>query len=257
MNALCPPPNPVCVNTGLRIVVQVFTVSGTYMPSPGLVSLVVETIGGGAGGGAITNPSATFLVTGGGGGSGGYSRKTLPAALVAGGVVVTVGAGGVSALETPGGATTFGALCVAHGGAAANANNTETQFGLPGQGAAAGVGDVAFPGSGGDAGIVQVLAAPVAMSLSGGMGGVIFGGNQSNDYGVGIGPGANALPNTGAGGQGATANQTASSPGVVTSGGDGGSGLCIVTEYCWSDGSASASCAPGARVSWPGGWDCC
>ena len=37
------------VATGLKVVQQVFTASGSYIPSPGLTSLVVELIGGGGG----------------------------------------------------------------------------------------------------------------------------------------------------------------------------------------------------------------
>jgi hypothetical protein len=270
MNAFCPPPPSCNPLSGPQTVVQVFTASGTYTPSPGLVTAVVECIGGGGSGGSVgPPPQAGMALAGGGGGSGGYSRKTLPVALVLGGVVVTVGAGGtgaISGVDTPGQPTTFGALCVANGGGAGDNNNAGTPgtSGLPpgwgdgGKGAPVGIGDVTFPGACGFAGILEFNAGTSPQALPGGMGGQIRGGTQTQN----ISPGsaiANVpgLPNTGAGGMGSVQNDLATTT-PVWSGSDGGSGLCIVTEYCWSTASG-APCPPGgARVSgwWNPGQEC-
>ena len=99
---------------GTRIVLTAFRASGPYQPSPGLVTAVVECWGGGGGGGSVTWLAATIGEGGGGGGSGGYSKKTLAAALVLGGVAVTVA--GQAAPGANGTVTSFGAFCVANGG---------------------------------------------------------------------------------------------------------------------------------------------
>lgn len=115
----------VCVNANARIVTQVFTASGVYTPSTGMTSALVECIGGGGGGGNVGNANPSWILTAGGGGSGGYSKRTVSAALVRGGVVVTVGAGGAG--NNPGQPTSFGALCVANGGGIGGANDAGAQ----------------------------------------------------------------------------------------------------------------------------------
>jgi hypothetical protein len=241
---------------GTQVLIQTFTTSGTYQPSPGLVTAVVECIGGGAPGWAVSNPSATYILTGGGGGSGGYSRKACAGSLVLGGVVVTIGAGGLSSNEGNGAATSFGALCVANGGLGGTANDSTTQWGEGGPGASAGVGDVTFPGASGFSGVVQVLAAPMTLTVAGGMGGQLFGGSYAGAHTVGNTPGSNGLPNTGAGGSGAISNQTLTGAPIIL-GGNGGSGLCIVTEYCLATTGSGGSGCVNVPACPPGqwGWD--
>jgi hypothetical protein len=257
---------------GLRIVVQTFRVSAPYTPSPGLISCVVETFGGGGGGGGITGydtASNQWITAGGGGGSGGYSRIALAAALVLGGANVTIASGGAQGTPTVsggnGGATSFGALCVANGGYGGGTFTPNGPYGFPGQGAAPGIGDVAFPGVPGGAGQVTAFATETTFDFSGGTGGAIFGGSVATITGAGgFNDGANGMPNTGAGGTGACGNQVGP-PAVTQGGGMGGSGLCVVTEYCWADGADSdCGCGPGsgqARIAapcppgWQGGWN--
>jgi hypothetical protein len=239
--------------SGMQVLVQKFVASGPYMPSPGLVSVQVECWGGGGGGGDVIWESVTLAQGGGGGGSGGYSRKTLPAALVAGGVVITIGAGG--AAQTAGGVTSFGALCTANGGAGGAGTGAGSQGGTE---AAPGIGDIAFAGSPGMNGPVETFASLTTLSTSGGMGGALIGGNRIVAVGAGAAaPGAYGWPNQGGGGGGGAINQMATNPGVQL-GGIGGSGLCIVTEYCWADvvPGEDCGCAPGgARIA--GGFDEC
>jgi hypothetical protein len=243
------------------VVTQVFTASGPYTPSPGLQSLVVECIGGGGAGCGDELTVTTGLNGGGGGGSGGYSRKTLAAPMVLGGVNVTIGAGGVGTVGqgTAGTATSFGAFCVANGG------QPGPMVGLNGgQGALPGVGDVAFAGGSGEAGVSITDTTGVTQEYAhSGRGGEVYGGSMP---GLNLGnqpgaiPGPPGAPNTGAGGTGGIEY------GMVTSvaGGNGGSGLCIVTEYCWADAAGDSGCCPptgGARVAiagpqgWQGGFD--
>lgn len=222
---VCAPAN------GVQVLTTAFTASGAYMPSSGLVSVQVECWGGGGAGGAANTTNATIAVSGGGGGSGGYSKITLPAALVAGGVQVTIGAGGTASTQAA--STTFGALCVANGGGAGTDDNGSTDFGDAGDGAPAGTGDIAFPGASGFCG---VTAGDVNSSTQGGLGGTMAGGNGVDLVGTGgYRIGRNGAPGTGAGGTGGVINH-ASVPGgsLPVVGGLGGSGLCVVTEYCWA-----------------------
>jgi hypothetical protein len=118
-------------------------------------------------------------------------------------------------------------------------------YGLAGKGATAGVGDVAMPGASGITGPYVLYAASVPNAMPGGLGGSLFGGNVANDVNWGAAGGApNAAPNTGAGGTGAVVNQFSGE----ANGGSGGSGLCIVTEYC---GVAPGAGGSGGMVNVP------
>jgi hypothetical protein len=261
----------VCTNTnGIRIVCQVFPASAPYMPSPGLVTAVVECVGGGAGGGgALSSVPPSFTVEawscgGGGGGSGGYSRIALAAGLVAGGVNVTIGAGGAGGPATvqttgaAGGVTSFGALCVANGGNGGGSNVSgapsalDPSVGYGGLGGGPGIGDVAVWGNSGGSGGTEVFNPNLANSVVwGGFGGASFFGSSPSGA-VDLAQGGGVAGNNGtfgAGGSGA-ASAVNTRPAV---GGVGGSGLCVVTEYCWADVTdPGCGCGPtsgGARVA--------
>jgi hypothetical protein len=262
----------VCTNTnGVRVVEQVFRASAPYMPSPGLISCIVECQGGGAGGGGAigTAPPDTegWMTGGGGGGAGGYSRIALAAGLVLGGVNVTIGAGGTEGTWVPGvnggdgGTTSFGAFCVANGGQ--GGISATPSGGIGGLGGAVGVGDVAQAGNPGTSVAGSLFDPGVAGgSIVGGNGGVgFFGGGGTGAIAVAGGSWprlANAgAPNSGAGGGGGAATDT----GYFNQGSPGGTGLCIVTEFCWADAiDDGCGCAPAggaARVAIGGaqGWD--
>ena len=238
----------------IRVVIQTFTVTGSYVPSMGMVSGEAECVGGGGGGGNVAALDPRYIVSGGGGGSGGRSLKAFDASLVAGGVVVTIGAaGGIGYNGLPGGTTSFGALCVANGGGGGDGNNGETVFGASGPGAVPGIGDVALPGAAGEIGALQiaVVSGDLQTNATGGLGGQIIGGNMAEDVGVGgYSNGVAAQPNTGAGGSGACINQSTLTNTTVA-GGVGASGICWVKEYCWSPPEPiqpqPPGCAPIAR----------
>jgi hypothetical protein len=246
----------------LRVVTQAFPASAPYMPSAGLVSCTVECFGAGGAGGGAANPQNVlqYVLCGGGGGSGGYSRITLQQAQVLGGVVVTIGQGGVGVANGRGGnggITSFGALCVANGGIGGQQCDAVTGAGVGGPGASPGIGDIAFPGASGMSGSFQDLAAASWFTASSALGGWIFGGTQSFDLPSSSGAaGPPGLDNSGSGGGGAVINQGAAALGSFA-GGAGATGFCLVTEYCWADASAQPSdcCPPGARVAigWQGG----
>ena len=91
--------------------------SGTYTPTAGTNSVIVETIGGGGGSGGA---AADIGLASGGGGGGGYAKKKITSAFS--GVTVTVGLGGTAGTSGPnaggaGGTSSFGALISSTGGA--------------------------------------------------------------------------------------------------------------------------------------------
>ena len=243
---------------GFRIIMNVFIPTETsfvYMPSPGLVTAIVECQGGGGGGGGAVatypgTPSATpgYITGGGGGAAGVYARKVCPAALVLGGVIVTPGTAGLGATGnlpgTAGGTTSFGALCVAPGGVGGDPNGYtgpgtpinewgrgggRLQFGDPSI-----IGDFGVAGCAGQAGGTVFLNPSVSGVLVwGGAGGASFWGAAGQQT---VANGQNVITpvsygEIGAGGSGG-ATGASTSPGV---GNRGGGGVCIVTEYCWND----------------------
>ena len=226
--------------SGVRVLTTVFKASGPYQPSPGLVTAIADCIGGGGVGGGVGPVTATQVMGGAGGGSGGRSTATLPAALLVGGVNVTIGVGGAAGADNggnggAGGSTSFGAFCLANGGAGGGGMNATTTFAGAGNGAPAGTGDVAFPGAGGLPGVYNI--SPDNSTYEGGLGGSIVGGNAVSRAFPGTGAtGVNSADNTGAGGAGGVVNQWVGAHGP---GGAGGSGVCIVTEYCWADAADS------------------
>src|SRR3954471_20116985 len=73
-----------------RVTKQVFTASGTYTPTPGMVACVIECVGGGGGGGGAQSVGGNNGA-GAGGGGGGYSRTYATAATVGASQTVTIG----------------------------------------------------------------------------------------------------------------------------------------------------------------------
>lgn len=253
--------------SGLIINVQTFKVSGMYVPSPGLVSVMAQCLGGGGGGGAAYSDisGATFIISGAGGGSGGSSQVTLPGTLVMGGVQVTVGAGGQGGQSggpsgapaqagSPGGVSSFGAFCIANGGGGGAPMQPNVTAGPGGAGAPPGVGDVTFPGAVGQAAFWTSVPAGTWTSGAGSIGGQTHGGNVASIVDIHTGSaGFASWANSGAGGGGAVINQMPTGSELV--GGAGGSGLVNVTEYCVvnpNPGMGASPCPPNqgmARIS--------
>ena len=271
MNAQAPPSNPiigqrfqkwvwdgtrwVCAGVGTQILIRPFQASTIYMPSPGLITAIVECVGAGGGGGGalgqLAGPPVTvgdvgWMLGGGGGSSGGYSRSAIPAALTRGGINITIGVGGLGGPPTeavPGGAggvTSFGAFVVAAGGLGGNSNVVLSTGIDPtrGQGGArniaSSVGDLTVYGNAGEHGDSVVFD-------SGLSGSVVFGGRgggsffQSAEVGVPhSATGANGIAGFFGAGGGGGASAYASTP---VSGGAGGDGICVVTEHCFNDAS--------------------
>jgi len=199
---------------------QVFTSSGTYTPSTGMLYAVVEVQGAGGGGGG----TAVSNSVGSGGGAGGYSRKTLSAATIGGSQSVTVGNGGagcatsVTCTGGTGGSSSFGALLSATGGAGGTANSpvpvapATVAGGNPGTGSS---GNVNVTGGPGGSGLWLSSGAQ-----KGGDGGTSYFGGGGVGGNTGAGGGGNAYGSGGGGG-----SQT-------LNGGDGAGGIVIVREFC-------------------------
>lgn len=237
--------------------VQRFTASGRYVPSDDLVYVVVECLGAGGGGGwasADLDGVTVYSTAAGGGGSGGYSKSTIPAELVAQGADVVIGVGGLVSAGTAGGGntatpTSFGGLVIANGGGDAQAYDGSGSLpgahGLPGMGAALGVGDIVQPGAAG--GMWAAIKINIAVQhIDGavpGLGGQLFGGARwpNPPWIYTSQNGMDGIANTGAGGGGAQINST----NTTTFGGRGGSGLCVVTEICSTDTESPGPEPPG------------
>jgi hypothetical protein len=251
-------------SAGVRVVTQVFQASAPYMPSPGLISAVVESVGGGAAGGGVQTVAATTALSGGGGGAGGYSRSTLAAALLAGGVNVTIGAAGqrsgVGLVGGNGGVTSFGALCVANGGMGGMANGLSPAVGYGNGGLGGSIvgaigADFVSAGNPGLPGTIIVSNLGAEIPIPGGSGAagpwggagftVFVGEGQFEPGGDGTGPGA--------GGAGGAVNMVTG----AETGGSGFPGICIVTETCWvdaSDDGCDGTVNVSARVAVTDGW---
>jgi hypothetical protein len=213
---------------GRLLGVQTFTANGTYTPTPGTATIVVEAVGGGGGGAGTTTTSSGLQAAGGGGGGAFYAlgRFTIGATPLA----VAIGPGGAGGSNgsngAAGGVTSLGSLISAGGGYGAavsiaramdantiypggrggNTNSSPNVYGAVGCDGAAGLG---LNGS--------LLSGQGGASGKGGAGASSVGQNTA-----GI-----AASNIGAGGSGGCA----SGAGALVSGGAGGRGVLIVYEY--------------------------
>lgn len=208
---------------GRLIGVQRFTANGTYTPTAGTTSVIVEIqAGGGAGGGTVAT-GASVVSVGAGGNAGGYIRHRMTSGFS--GATVVVGAGGTpasGAIGGNGGASSFAGITAGGGNggpsttAAANAGQMPSVI----AGTATGGSIVNIPGAiGGPSfatfGTFVTISGNGANSPLGSGGG---GGIQTNGTaGVGFGAGG-----------GGTANGQ-SQPAI--SGGAGSPGIVIVYEF--------------------------
>jgi len=223
--ATAPVPTP---NTG-PLGIQKFTASGTYTPTAGMRTCIVECVGGGAGGVGAYNAATTSNTGGGGGGSGAYSKRLLTAQQVGASQTVTIGAGGAGGVGTsgvstpgaPGGATSFGTLVVANGGQASGSGLA----GGTGGSTTGAVGDVTLVGNPGGPGMYGAVSSSVYANSG-------FGGNSMLGAGAqGLAGGATsqggAATGPGGGGSGSVLFNVA----TFNTGGNGAAGICIITEY--------------------------
>jgi hypothetical protein len=184
---------------------QIFTASGTYTPTSGMVYADVEVIGGGGGGGSSRS---------GAGGAGSYSKSLISAATMGASQTVTIGAAGAGAAAastngSAGGNSSLGTLVTANGGGGGQYSSGFYAEG--GTGGTAGTGDIAIAGqAGGNTGYYNAL---VTLGIGG-----------STPYGSG-GQGTSTTSGVGSG-YGAGGSGT-----VAATGANGTAGVVIITEY--------------------------
>lgn len=209
--------------TGRYLGTRVFTSNGTYTPTTGTTSVIVELVGGGGAGGntSITGVGQTSVA--GGGGAGGYARSRLTSGFS--GVSMTVGAGGLALSTVNGGATSFGALLSATGGTGGSNAPAQTPpvLSIQGHGGGGSSGNLANA-RGGDG--MPGIAAQNTSTVSGAGGSSYFGGGGIGQP-TGAGPGQTAT-SPGAAGGGAFAGP---SVGATQVGGDGAAGIILVHEF--------------------------
>lgn len=223
-------PNNVIRNT----IVQVFTGSGTYTPSPGMIKCWIEVWAGGGGSAGAPATGVGQISFGNGGGGGGYAAGLFTAATIGASQVVTVGAVGTAgtagAVGGAGGTSSVGALISATGGlGGATVGPFSSGILINVTGSAGGVGsNGSIQLTGGQAGIMnysgtssgQITVCSGGAGAKGSAGGagasnfVSFAGNVGNTPGGGASGGVI---------QASTAAQV---------GKNGGAGLIIITEYC-------------------------
>ena len=216
-----------------KVYQQVFTGSGTYTPHTGMVTCIIECVGGGGAGGG-SNGTGSQVNVGGGGGSGGYSRKLATAADIGASKTVTIGAGGTAGAAGPnaggnGGDTSVGVLCIGKGGTGGGGTDASVSVGAAGAGGIAGTatGGIAAAGASGNSGYAANTAATSVFGAAGGSS--LFGGGAAPAafFGTGDANGAAASAYGSGGGGGYTSNSIAN-----VTGGAGSSGIVIITEYC-------------------------
>lgn len=226
-----------------QVNMQVFTSSGTYTPTSGMLYCIIEMVGGGgAGGGAPSGYSAGF---GSGGGGGQYAKAMFSASAVGASQTATVGSGGsgVSGSSgSSGGTSSIGSLLSAGGGtggSVSGSNSTQFIF-VSGAGGGTGgsssgqTGAAAFVtgGRGYDAG-GQTIGTTAYWTIFGDGGRSAFGFGASTtaaaqSYGGNLNyNGTNAPTGGGGGGSGAVALNSAS----ASTGGNGAKGVIIITEF--------------------------
>jgi hypothetical protein len=197
------------LTSGRLLNIQVLATSGTYTPTVGTKSIVVEGVGGGGAGGGVPGVSAGSAAAGGGGSAGAWGRKRLLSGFS--GVAVTIGAGGGAAsgnaAGNPGGTTSFGTFLSlpGGGGGGGGAPGSGGISGLTGGSPSASGADIGSFGTVGGVGVVVSAAS----AFSGFGGAAVFGaggapvaaisagsytGNPAGSYGAGGGGALNSRP---------------------------------------------------------------
>ena len=191
--------------TGRLIGVRTITTSGTYTPTPGTKSIIVEVQGAG------------------GGGSGAYAKSRIANLDSAYTVIIGAGgAGGVNGNGGNGGGTSFGKI-TAGGGYGGGSSNSAPPIIQNASGIPTATGGNIINFSGNNPSIGMAFSANVI--ISGGGASSILGAGGSPHGTAGIGREATGY---GAGGGGANAYQNSS---AQYNGASGSSGVVIVWEY--------------------------
>lgn len=208
---------------------QIFTSSGTYTPTPGMVFADIICVASGAGGGGTTASSTGMQASAGGGGAGEVALKRVTAADVGASKAVTVGAGGAGAAAgnnsgTNGSDSSVGSLCVAKAGNGGAGNNLNSGS-AGGSGGIGGTGDLLLTGQPGGDGAGGI---GIDYDTCSGEGGT---------PGFGYGAGGRQLRSTSSAGRNGTGYGAGGSGGMdrggasARGGGSGSQGIVIILEY--------------------------
>lgn len=200
----------------VSVKMQVFTSSGTYTPSTGMLYAECITIAGGGGGGGANGTNANA----GGGGSGNTALSIFSASTIGASQTITIGGSGTAGSTSggtggTGGNSSIGSLVTANGGVGGGGSTSATS------------------GAGG-AGGTNSGTVTTSFTFAGGTGtdsGTAAGGAGANTpYGQG-GQTTVAGSVTGANGQGYGAGG-AGATGTSRAGGSGAPGIVIIREFC-------------------------
>lgn len=209
---------------GRLINVRVITTSGTYTPTAGTKSIVVEVQGAGGAGGAAGLVSGSNIAMGGGGAAGAYARSRLTAGFS--GAQITIGAKGAGKNTDysgkSGGHTSFGTI-TAEGGGGGRAVGAVPPFILTAVG-----GAIASGGS-----IVSITGASSLTGIALSASEVSSGPGGSSPLGSGGGSRSTTIAGDNASGFGSGGSGALNLPGAAGDllGGDGSNGVVIVWEY--------------------------
>lgn len=213
---------------GRLIGVQRFTANGTYTPTAGTTSIVVEALGGGGAGGGCPASTAGNVASGSGGAAGGYTVGRFTSGFS--GQAVTIGTAGIPVAGGTGGSggtTSLGGLITANGGGGGNASGNAAVT-------AAALATAAAPsGTGGN--IYAIGGPSPGTNLNRFSDTVGLGGNGADSrYGLG---GRNNTSPTFYNGSAASGNGAGGAGGMsfgagtITAGGAGTAGLLVIWEY--------------------------
>lgn len=220
---------------------QVFTESGTYTPTTGMLFCEVQLVGGGGGAGG-SDVTTTGVICGSGGGAGGYCNGIFSSLTVLPSQAIAIGGGAPgltgSGTATGGGTTTFGALMsgAGGGGGASLPEADQDNISAGGFGGTASGGDYQITGQRGSGGYGLTANSPgsapvVSFSIGGSGGSSILGlGGCSVNA---MTPGQTSISGqngTGFGSGGSSACASNNSI-AVQGGGNGANGVVIITEY--------------------------
>ena len=210
---------------------QIFTSSGTYTPTAGMLYCIVELIGGGGGGGGCGATSSTQFSNSVGGGAGEYARGVFSSSTVGASQTVTIGAGGTAGAVGvnpggTGGTSSFGSLMTAVGGNGGPGGPAFTNY-LTFNGVVGGTGGTggSFRSQGGSSTVAAGF-----INFNGSI--VISIGGASVYSGQAIPPESNqfvAVPGSSYGGGASGGANELSAP--DKGGAAGADGICIITEY--------------------------
>lgn len=212
---------------GGLIGLQVFNASGTYTPTQGTGSVIVELCGGGGGSGGTATAGAGQASGSASGSGGGYAKRRITSGFS--GVTVTVGAAGTAGAAGTnaggnGGASSFGALLSATGGLGGAGGVAFGAFPASAGSAGGGSGSLGDINAQGGAGTVTLLLAATSGGQFTGVGGGSYFGGGSYQPGD-TAPIAAVSP--GSGGGAVSRSQNLSS----LIGAAGAKGIVIIWEY--------------------------